>query len=147
MPNAQFDHRVLIPVTPANVWAALQEARTWADLGPVDKVWDATHEEGVLSSYRWSAQAGPRRVAGTARTRQAVKPHLMVMELDAGEFNGLLTTELEPEAGATALSVVLSMEANGFLSVMFFGVIKDTIGKGLPVQVEAFAEKLAARSG
>ena len=103
-------------------------------------MWDAAHEDGVLRSYRWTAQAGPRRVEGTARTRQAVEPHLMVMQLDAGEFNGLLTTELEPEAGATALSVVLSMEAIGILSSMFFGVIRDTIGKGLPVQVEAFAE-------
>lgn len=142
MPRAQYDHRVILAVPPAGVWEALQEPETWANIGPVHEVWDAHFEDGVLCGYRWSARAGPRTIEGTAVTRQARAPDLMVIDLDAGEVKGMITTELEPEAGGTAMEVQVSLEAGGLLASLFWGPLTAVIESGLPQQVEDLAKAI-----
>jgi len=142
MPTAQFDHRIILSVPPPEVWVALQEPDTWAGLGPVQKVWDAAFEEDRLCGFKWSVEAGPRTIEGTATTRQSMPNELMVLDVDAGDFTGLVTTELEPEAGGTGVNVIISLEASGMLSSLFWGPITKVIGSGLPEQVEGLAAKI-----
>lgn len=124
------------------VWQALQEPETWAGLGPITAVWDAEmSDDGHLAGFSWSAD-GPRKIEGTATTLQALAPELMVMSLDATEIVGTLTTELQPDGRGTMLTVVLSVEAKGMLATLFFGVISEALGRGLPGQVDGFAAGL-----
>ena len=144
MPRAQFAHRVVISVPPAAVWAALQEPGTWAHVGPVREVWDAEFEDDVLIGYRWSAQAGPRAIEGRAVTRQARAPELMVIDLEAGEVRGMITAELEPEAGGTAIAVQISLETAGLLASLFWGPLTAVLESGFPQQVSDLARTIEA---
>ncbi len=136
---AQFDHTVAMRSSRRRVWGALQDPDTWAALGPITAVWGAEFaDDGHLAGFRWSAD-GPRKIEGSAATLQALEPELMVMSLDASEVVGTLTTELQPNGQGTMLTVVLSVEAKGMLATLFFSVISEALGRGLPGQVEGFA--------
>ncbi len=147
MPKAQFDHRVAIAAPPPAVWHQMQQPDTWAGLGPIERVWDPEWEDGTLCSYRWEAQVGPRAVEGVATTRQALPQELMVVDLRAGNFSGLLTTELSLGADdETVVHVVLAIETADVMLSLVFPIISDAIRKGLPDQVESLAERIAAAS-
>ena len=64
--------------------------------------------------------------------------------LDAGEMTGSINTELDGDDEATELVVTLGIEAKGLLSSMFFGVIRDAVGRGLPAQVDEFATRIGS---
>ena len=143
MPSSRFAHHVVIDSDPEAVWEALQDAETWAMLGPVEEVSNATHDDGVLTSYRWAAKAGPRHIKGTAKTVEAVQPELMKLALDAGEVHGDLTAAVAEEDDGTGLTVTLFIKANGMLSTIFWDVISGTIGGAMPDQIEAFAARMS----
>lgn len=144
MPRAQFTHHVQLPISPPEAWELLQEPDTWASLGPVERVWDPRHEDGILCRYHWQAQAGPRVITGEAKTRQAVEPELMVVDLDAGEVTGLVTVELAKNGKGTNLGVFLTMETTSLLMSVVFPLMSDVIGREFPGQVDAFAERVRA---
>ena len=141
MPRASYAHTVTVPATAAATWERLQLADTWSRIGPVEKVWDEVIDAaGVLRSYRWSTRVGPREYTGTAKTTEAVPRELMRIALDAGELRGTLSTKLSPNGrNDTHLEVSLEIEPRGTLAILFFGVISDAVGRGLPSQVEGFA--------
>jgi carbon monoxide dehydrogenase subunit G len=142
MPEASFSHTATVLRPRRDVWDRLQDARTWSEIGPVDEVWDPAHDEyGSLLSYRWSTTVGPRRYEGTARRIDGHAPDRMSLALDGGEISGVLTTQLAAlSERETQITVDLSIQPHGLLSIMFFGVVSDVVGRGLPTQVEHFAE-------
>lgn len=146
MPRATFTHEVTVHRSMQHVWERLQDANTYANIGPVEKVWDAVHDEdGILQRYTWSTTVGRKPYEGSARTVEAHNPHYLKMDLDAGELAGSLTTALEPVTDdVTNLAVTLEIVSKGTLSTLFFPVISDAVGRGLPEQVEAFTATIAA---
>jgi hypothetical protein len=123
------------------VWQRLQEPDTWANIGPINEVWDAEHDDsGALVRYRWSTTVGLRGYRGTAATEVADSPRLMRLALDGGEIVGTLTARLSPNGAGTGLEVTLEIVSRGALSTLFFPVVADVVGRGLPEQVERFAE-------
>ena len=66
MPNATYRHGSATPLSVDELWALLQEPETWANIGPVEKVWDARHADGNLSAFRWSTSVGHTNYEGTA---------------------------------------------------------------------------------
>jgi hypothetical protein len=145
MPSAAFTHRIVIPRTSDEIWGELQHAETWSNIGPVEQVWDEVHDEaGHLERYRWSTSVGPRTYRGKADVIASEPGRLMRLALDAGEVVGTLTTALSENGdGTTHLEVTLEVVSRGALSTMFFPVVADAVGSGLPMQVERFAEKVA----
>jgi len=126
---------------------SLQDAETWADIGPVERVWDPVNAtSGALESYRWSATVAGKEYRGTAKTVAADPGSLMKLALDGGEVAGVLTTRLNAneDPSHTTVEVVLEVSSRGALSAMFFPLIADAISRGLPDQVEQFAARLAA---
>ncbi len=128
-----------------HLWERLQDANTYANIGPVEEVWDAEHDEnGILQRYTWSTTVGRKPYEGSARTVEADNPHYLKMDLDAGEVAGSLATALEAVTDdVTNLAVTLEIVSKGTLSTLFFPVISDAVGRGLPEQVEAFAVAIA----
>jgi hypothetical protein len=124
-----------------HVWKRLQDADTYANIGPVEKVWDPVHDDdGVLQQYTWSTTVGRKPYEGSARTVEAHNPSYLKMDLDAGEVAGSLATALEAVTDeVTNLAVTLEIISKGTLSTLFFPVISDAVGRGLPEQVETFA--------
>ena len=144
MPRATFTHEVTVYRPMDHVWARLQDAQTYANIGPVEKVWDPSHDEdGILLGYTWSTTVGRKPYQGSAETVEAENPHYLKMDLDAGELAGSLTSALEAVTDdVTHLTVTLEIISKGTLSTLFFPVISDAVGRGLPEQVEAFAAAL-----
>ncbi|MEX0826953.1 MAG: SRPBCC family protein [Acidimicrobiia bacterium] len=139
MPDT-FTHTALVAAPKAAVWAALQRAETWKNIGPIEEVWDATHaEDGSLEGYRWSARAAGRTWKGVATTLESVREHRMQLALESPEIHGGITVDI----GAGEITVSMDAEPRGPLATIFWGTVRRALQSGLPAQVEAFASGLA----
>ena len=147
MPRASFSHSVQLPNPAVSVWDALQAAETWAGIGPVDEVWAAEHDEdGGLEAFQWSAHVGPTKYKGSAAVAIADAPHHMKLNLSSSELTGSLITDIE-EGDSPVLAVTLEVVSKGTMASLFFPIIAEAIGRGLPQQVEAFAAGLSGEDG
>lgn len=143
VPEATFTHTASIAQPEDEVWSYLQTSDAWAQIGPLQDVWDAVHEGDELKSYRWRTTVGPTRYDGTAVVVAAARPELMRLDLDAGEVAGSLETRLSANGdGTTQIAVTLTVVSRGMLSTLFFPVVSEAIGRGLPEQVDRFARSL-----
>ena len=128
MPSASFSHAVHLSRTASEVWARLQDATTWSQIGPVDSVWEQTHAaDGTLESFRWSAHVGPTKYKGSAEVALAEAPHHMKLLLDSSELRGSLIADID-DGDPTRLAVRLEVESKGAIAAMFFPLIAETIG-------------------
>lgn len=144
MPSAKYVHTATTTRPIEDVWGRLQAASTWANIGPVEEVWDAVHDGENLKSYRWRTTVGPTSYRGTARLIAAEAPRRMELDLDGGELTGTLTTNLSANGdGTTVVEVTLHIVSRGMVSTLFFPVISEAVGRGLPAQVERFATSLS----
>ena len=145
MPDS-FSHSVRLDVSRAEAWPRLQLADTWAGIGGLREVSDATHDEdGVLTGFSFVVVAGGTRVRGKATTLEAVEPELLRVEIDSTEIGGEITARLAAnDASGTKLRIVLEMRAKGLLAGMFYPLIAQTVGKNLPEQVQQFGTRLTA---
>lgn len=138
MPDT-FAHTAAIDAPASAVWSALQRAETWMNIGPIEEVWEATHaEDGSLTGYRWSAHAAGRSWKGRATTTQSEPDQRMRLALDSPEIRGAITVDI----GAGEITVSMDAEPKGPLARMFWGVVRGALERGLPHQVEAFAQAL-----
>jgi hypothetical protein len=145
MPSARFRHTASATKAPEEIWDRLQTVDSWANIGPVEDVRDPVHEDGALQGYRWSATVGPTTYDATAKVVESQRPHRMRLDLDAQEVVGVLLTEISANGDGTSLiAVTLDISSRGMLSTLFFPVISEAVGKGLPRQVEEFAASLEA---
>ena len=144
MPRATFTHQATADAPIDEVWESLQLAETWADIGPVEQVSDeAVGPDGLLESFRWSTSVAMKRYPGTAQVISREVGEHMTLELDAREVAGTLETHLSANGqGTTVVTVTLEVVSRGTLSTLFFPVVSETIAKGLPDQVDRFAEGL-----
>ncbi len=140
MPRASFSHSVSLRRPIEAVWTALQSDATWAGIGPVDEVWGAAHTaDGSLDSFQWSAHVGPTKYKGTAVVAIADPPHHMKLNLDSVEqLTGSLIADVE-NGDEPQLTVTLEVVSKGAMASLFFPIIAEAVGRGLPTQVEQFA--------
>ena len=146
MPRATFTHQATAAASAADVWVALQEAETWANIGPVEDVSDPeVDQEGLLRSFRWSTTVASKRYPGTAQVTTTIPLERMILALDAREVAGSLETHLEPNGdGSTIVTVTLEVISRGTLSTLFFPIVSEAIARGLPQQVDDFAWSLSS---
>jgi hypothetical protein len=141
VPEATFRHTATTAASRADVLASLESADTWRGIGPIDRVWDEVHDGHSLAGFRWSARAAGRSWEGRAR-RIAAPEGAMALDLDSPEMAGTITVTAATNGDGTDLEVALMARSKGALAGMFWGVISDALRRGLPDQVEAFAEGL-----
>ncbi len=143
MPSARFSHAASTTRPIDEVWERLQAVETWANIGPVEHVWDPVHDEdGQLVSYRWSASVGPTTYRGRARVTEAAPGQLMVLDLQGGEIDGVLSTAITENGDGSQVTVTLQIVSKGTLSALFFPIVSEVVGKGLPEQVSRFVTQL-----
>jgi hypothetical protein len=70
-----------------------------------------------------------------ARTIESVPPEVMVVDLDTSEVKGAIAVRLDEQT----IRVDMSLRPTGLLATMFFSVVSDAVGGGLPGHVDAFA--------
>lgn len=144
MPRATFTHQAVADAPVEAVWASLQQAETWANIGPVEEVTDSSmDDDGYLDSFAWSTTVAMKRYLGSADVTEVAPGERMKLDLDAREVAGSLEAHLEPNGDDTTIvTVTLEVVSRGTLSTLFFPVVSETIARGLPDQVNRFAESL-----
>ncbi len=141
MPSDTFSHTTTVGATPESIYSALAHPDTWKGIGLIDDVWDATHEGDRLVSFKWSARAAGKTWEGTARRGTDRVAGEMTLDLDSSEIAATIAVTLQPDGDSTALTVKLSARSKGLLAGMFWGVVADTLRKGMASQVEAFGKQ------
>lgn len=144
VPPDRFTHTVHLSTLPERAWVMLQEPETWGGIAGVQRVFDAHHHpDGTLRSYRFLAEAGMKPYEGSAKTIEADPPALMVVTVDAAEFEGTITTELQPSnPHGTDMTVSLTIRPRGMLAIMFFPIVSKAIGSGFSRQIDELAESM-----
>lgn len=144
MPRATFTHQATAQATIEAVWESLQQAETWANIGPVENVTDPRADEhGLLESFRWSTTVAMKSYQGTAKVAATDLGERMKLDLDAREVAGSLEAHLVPNGDDTTIvTVTLEVISRGTLSTLFFPVMSEAIARGLPTQVDEFAQSL-----
>jgi hypothetical protein len=71
----------------------------------------------------------------------AEAPHHMKLNLDSTELTGSLIADLDDNS-STRLAVTLEVVSKGTMAALFFPLIAEAVGRGLPDQVESFATAL-----
>lgn len=144
MPSATFTETVEIDAAPVEVWDRLQAPEIWESVGPVQKVWDPTIEDGVLRTFKWSTNIGGKVYEGVGTALEHQRPNLYVLDLDAGEMAGKVAANLSPgNPGGTTAEVSIELRSKGMLSSLFFPAIKNAVGSGFPEQVADMGAQLA----
>ncbi len=136
MPSATFTETVEIDATPGEVWDRLQEPSIWQSVGPVQKVWDPTIEDGVLQTFKWSTNIGGKVYNGDGKALDHTRPGHYKLLLDTSEMSGTISVDLTSgNPGGTSAVVAIELKSKGMLSSMFFPAIKKAVGSGFPQQV------------
>ncbi len=144
MPTATFRHSVRSPADVDQIWAALQDPRTWEHVGPVEKVWDPEFDDdGTLVGYRWSTSIGSKEYEGHAHTIEHRRGECFRIDLDGGEMGGILAAELDPGPDGTDIDVTLEIRTQGMMSSLLFPAIRGAIASGFPEQVESLTRRIS----
>ena len=99
--------------------------------------------DGLLTAYRFRATAASQVYEGRATTVDAATESRMVIDIVTSEVTGTITTTLTAANPGVSVTVRVDLRSKGFMSTLFFPVISQALGSGLPKQVEAFVERLA----
>lgn len=140
MPADTFTHTVAVEAAPEEINTVLQDPDTWKDIGPIDDVWDATHDGDVLTGFSWSTRTAGRTWRGTAHRAPAAAT-VVKLDLDSPEIAGSITVDLGVTEVGTLMTVTLDARSKGVLAGVFWSVVADALRRGLVRQVEAFAER------
>ncbi len=144
MPSATFTETVAIDAAPNDVWDRLQNPSIWESVGPVQKVWDPNIDNGVLLSFKWSTDIGGKVYEGVGTALEHQRPARYVLDLDAGEMAGKVTSVLSSgNPGGTEAEVSIELRSKGMLSSLFFPAIKNAVGSGFPEQVTDMGAQLS----
>ena len=144
MPSADFEHTAVALANRDEVWQQLQDPQTWQGLAGVEEVFDAHHDpDGLLTAYRFRVAAASQIYEGSATTVEAENPSSMAIDIVTSEVTGRITTTLSETADGVAVKVHVALRSKGFLATLFFPVISQALGNGLPEQVNAFAARLS----
>jgi carbon monoxide dehydrogenase subunit G len=145
VPSETFTHTALTPASPGDVWEALDEPKTWAAIGGVDRVFDPNIDgEGRLRGFSFETVAGGMRYVGIAVPHERLEGELMAWKVRNSEVHGVTTVSLSPAEGGTEITVALEVNSAGLLSTMVFPLIARAIGSGLPQAVNEFAADLGS---
>jgi hypothetical protein len=145
MPFATFRHTAAAQAPAPEVWEALQDAATWGAIGPIDEVFDATHEEdGALTGFGFRTSAAGTTWEGTARRVAVVPGERVEFALSTREIKAKLAIELTDAGDQTDLAVRLEAEPAGMLATIFWGVVREAITSDFTRRVDEFAAGFAA---
>ncbi len=144
MPSATFTETVEIDANPGEVWDRLQAPEIWQSVGPVQKVWDPTIEDGVLQTFKWSTNIGGKVYNGDGKALDHTRPGHYKLLLDTSEMSGTISVDLTAgNPGGTSAVVSIELKSKGMLSSMFFPAIKKAVGSGFPQQVADMGAQLS----
>lgn len=140
MPKETFSHTALTRAARTEVWKALDKPETWEGIGGVDKVIaPVIDNDDRLRGFSFETAVGGKIYLGKATPKAREESRLMAWNIEISEVRGVTTVQLSDDGPGTRVQVTLEVESVGMFASMFFPVIANAIGSGLPQTVDAFA--------
>ena len=140
MPKETFSHTALTRAARTEVWKALDRPETWEGIGGVDKVIaPVIDNDDRLRGFSFETAVGGKIYLGKATPKAREESRLMAWTIENSEVRGVTTVQISDDGPGTRVQVTLEVESVGMLASMFFPVIANAIGSGLPQTVDAFA--------
>lgn len=141
MPSQTFSHTALAAAEPTEVWATFDNPTTWESIGGIDRVYDArVSPTGQLEGFSFDTEIAGKKYVGTATPGERVEGSVITWKVSNSEIKGTIRVQLAEITPGTNIRVTLEVESASFIAGMFFPVIANTIGSGLPATVDDFAE-------
>lgn len=145
MPSQTFSHSAVAAASIESVWATFDLPATWESIGGIDRVYDArTGPAGHLDGFSFDTEVAGKEYVGAASLRERDDGRLIAWNVKNSEIKGQIRVELSDTGKGTNISVTLEVESASFMSGMFFPVIANAIGSGLPEAVDDFAQGFTA---
>ena len=140
MPKETFSHTALTRAARTEVWKALDKPETWEGIGGVDKVIaPVIDKDGRLRGFSFETAVAGKIYLGKATSKARQESRLMAWNIENSEVRGVTTVQLSDDGPGTRVQVTLEVESVGMFASMFFPVIANESGSGLPESVDAFA--------
>jgi hypothetical protein len=139
VPSQSFTHTATANAAIEEVWQELDRAKTWENIGVVDRVFDPQFDDARLVGFSFESVAGGRRYVGVAKPANRQEGRVMGWRIENSEVAGTLEVRLASRGSGTDITVALDVKSVGLLSTMFFPVVAGAVGNGLPRAVDAFA--------
>jgi len=141
VPSQTFSHSALAAAEPAEVWTTFDNPTTWESISGIDRVYDArVNSSGQLQGFSFDTEVAGRKYVGVATPGERVEGNVITWNVRNSEIKGMIRVQMTEAEPGTNIEVTLEVESAGFLSGMFFPVIANTIGSGLPTTVDEFAQ-------
>jgi len=140
VPTETFSHTAVTRAARTEVWKALDKPETWEGIGGVDKIIaPVMDEDGRLRGFSFETAVAGKIYLGKATPKAREESRLMAWTIENSEMRGVTTVQLTDDGPGTRVTVTLEVESVGMFASMFFPVIANAIGSGLPHTVDAFA--------
>lgn len=123
----------------------MDDPETWASISGIDRVREPKFQDGRLIGFAFDTNVAGRAYAGIATPASRVEGESISWRIQNSEIKGVVGVELTPVDQKTEIGVALHVESNGMMSRMFFPVIANVVGNGLPKTVDEFAARFDSR--
>lgn len=124
------------------VWERLQDPDVWAAVAGADETSDHVVDRGQLRSFRFAASLGGVKYRGRARVTEARPHRAMTLSVDTNEVKGGIQVAIVPSGDETWLDVVMTMQPNGIVGSMVFGVVSSAVSSSFADSVERLAASM-----
>ncbi|MEX2422542.1 MAG: SRPBCC family protein [Acidimicrobiia bacterium] len=143
MPSETFQATATTSADPAKVWEGMQRPEVWEGIAGVERVSDPEfHPDGSLARFRFAATAAGRSYPGMAEVTESTPGQSMSLQLNTSELAATIALALQGEASGTRLTIDVEIRSLTFMASLFFAVVADVLGRGLPAAAEDFAQRI-----
>lgn len=134
-----------IPVAATDVWAALQVAETWEGVAGIEAIHDVRHTpDGLLEAFAFHITTAGLRFDAVATVTRRSAPHAMTLDLESKDVSARVVARVKGDDAPVTLAVGIQLEPRSVLVRMAIGAVERAIRSGLPRELRAFGERLAA---
>ena len=143
MPSEAFQATAITTSDPAAAWEAMQQPDVWEGIAGVEHVTDPEfHPDGSLARFRLAAIAAGKSYPGIAEVVESTPGRTMTLRLSTSELTATVALSLQGGDRGTHLTIDVDIRTSTFMASLFFPVVADVIGRGLPAAAEDFARRI-----
>ena len=144
MPTEAFRATATTNTDPAGAWEAMQQPEAWEGIAGVERVTGPEfHADGSLARFRFEAEVGGKSYPGVAEVAESAPARSMTLQLATSELAATVGLALQDVDGGTEITIELTIRTSTFMASLFFPLVADVIGRGLPTAAEDFARRIA----
>lgn len=143
LPGQKFNGSARVDAPPDEVWARLNDPKTWEGIPGVDRVYDPQQdEEGHLTGFKFDSKAMGRTYVGTASAARREEFVSLAWEISTSDIGGVITVQTDRIDGETLVNVALEVSPVSMMASLAFPLIANAIEAGFQESVDRWAGQL-----